>query len=206
MVARGGQNLCTAQRRKMSSNKSTAINSIPPPEMPLAPVRTRVRLRRINCNHSRPYPPDGREKVWWEQLKKALGTTSSDFVNATLLQIQGASRMPGGGISETSVNAVLALIEGAAPKNEVEGALAVQMACTHAVTMAVLSSLGGAHGSERNTNMKATAAARLARAFTMQLEALRRLRNGSSQLVRVEHVHVHEGGQAAIGNFRPPGD
>ncbi len=46
-----------------------------------------------------------------DRLKAALGTTSSDFVNATLVQIQNASRMPSGGISETSVNAVLAFIE-----------------------------------------------------------------------------------------------
>ncbi len=32
-----------------------------------------------------------------------------------------------------------------------------------------------------------------------QVETLRRLRNGGSQLVRVEHVHVHEGGQAIVG-------
>jgi hypothetical protein len=31
---------------------------------------------------------------------------------------------------------------------------------------------------------------------------LRRLRNGGSQFVRVEHVHVNEGGQAVIGNIR----
>jgi hypothetical protein len=29
--------------------------------------------------------------------------------------------------------------------------------------------------------------------------ALRRLRNGGSQFVRVEHVHVNDGGQAVIG-------
>ena len=32
-----------------------------------------------------------------------------------------------------------------------------------------------------------------------QVDALRRLRNGGSQLVRVEHVHVHEGAQAVAG-------
>jgi hypothetical protein len=29
------------------------------------------------------------------------------------------------------------------------------------------------------------------------------LRNGGSQIVRVEHVHVNEGGQAVIGNVNP---
>ena len=46
----------------------------------------------------------------------------------------------------------------------------------------------------------ASAAARLLRAYAAQVEALRRLRNGNSQTVRVEHVHVNEGGQAVIGN------
>jgi hypothetical protein len=35
-----------------------------------------------------------------------------------------------------------------------------------------------------------------------QVEALPRLRNGVSQFVRVERVHVNDGGQAIIGNVR----
>jgi hypothetical protein len=129
-----------------------------------------------------------------------MGTTSSDFVNATLAQIQNASRLPGGGISETSVNAVLAFIEGAEPKNEVEAALAIQMGCTHAVTMAVLSRLGGGGWGARNTAIAASTVAKLGRTFAAQAEALRKLKNGGSQFVRVEHVHVNDGGQALIGN------
>ena len=72
----------------------------------------------------------------------------------------------------SSVNAVLAFIEGAEPKNEVEAALAIQMACTHAVTMAVLSHLGGAFGASRNTAMMVAAVAKLGRAFAAQVEAL----------------------------------
>jgi hypothetical protein len=58
-------------------------------------------------------------------------TSSSDFVNASLLQLQAAARSPFGTISETHIHAALAMIEAAAPKDEIEGALAVQMACTH---------------------------------------------------------------------------
>jgi hypothetical protein len=86
-------------------------------------------------------------------------------VNATLAQIQNASRMPSGGISEISVNAVLAIIEAAEPKNEIEAALAIQMACTHAVTMAILSRTGGAYGGDRHVAIMASAAARLLKAF-----------------------------------------
>jgi hypothetical protein len=47
----------------------------------------------------------------------------------------------------------------------------------------------------------ASAAARLLRTYAIQVETLRRLRNGGSQFVRVEHVHVNEGGQAVVGTL-----
>jgi hypothetical protein len=153
-------------------------------------------LRRVNCDFSKPYPPDGEQRRWWDRLKAALGTTSSDFVNATLLQIQNASRMPSGGISEMSVNAVLAFIEAAEPNNEIEAALAIQMACTHAVTMAVLSRAGGAYGGDRHVAIMAAAGARLLNAFTAQIETMRRLRSGGAQIIRIERVEVSDGGQA----------
>ena len=87
----------------------------------------RVKLRRINADRAKAYPPDGETKAWWDRLKRALGTSSSAFVNASLLQLQAAARLPFSGISETAVNAALAMIEAAAPKDEIEGAL-VQMA------------------------------------------------------------------------------
>ena len=87
------------------------------------------------------HPPDGEDENWWRRLNNALGTTSSDFVNASLFQIQAAARSPFGRISELSMNAALAMIEAAAPRDEIEGALAVQMACTHTAAMAVLAKL-----------------------------------------------------------------
>jgi hypothetical protein len=45
-------------------------------------------------------------------------------------------------------------------------------------------------------------AARLMRAYAIQVEVLRRLRTGGQQVVRVEHVHVNDGGQAVIGNVQ----
>ena len=40
------------------------------------------------------------------------------------------------------------------------------------------------------------------RAYSVQVETLRRLRHGGDQCVRVEHVHIGDGGQAIIGNVR----
>jgi hypothetical protein len=47
------------------------------------------------------------------------------------------------------MNAALAMIEAAAPKDEIEGALAVQMACTHTAAMGVLAKLDVAFATER---------------------------------------------------------
>ncbi len=59
------------------------------------PKRVRVKLQRVNANLAKSHPPDGEGKIWWNRLKKALGTSSSDFVNASLFQLQGAARLPG---------------------------------------------------------------------------------------------------------------
>jgi hypothetical protein len=184
--------------RRMTDTVPAPITSVSKPPA----RRTRVKLRRINCDFSKPYPPDGDQKRWWDRLKAALGTASSDFVNATLVQVQNASRMPSGGISEMSVNAVLAFIEAAEPRNEIEAALAIQMACTHAVAMAVLSRAGGAYGGDRHVAVMASAGARLLNAFTAQIETMRRLRNGGTQIIRIERVEVSDGGQAVIGNVK----
>ncbi len=168
----------------------------------LPPVR--VKMCRTGAFVEKVYPPDGDSKNWWQRLNKALGTASSDFVNASLLQIQAAARSPFGTISETAMNAALAMIAAAAPKDEIEGALAVQMACTHTAAMALLGKLDSGFGPERRTATLASAASRLLRAYVMQVEVLRRLRNGGQQFVRVEHVHVNDGGQAVIGNVKGP--
>jgi hypothetical protein len=151
------------------------------------------------------YPPDGDSKVWWNRLKKALGTRSSEFLNVSLIQLKAAAQLPGSGISEPTLNAALAMIEAVGPKDEIEGAHAVQMACTHMAVMAVLARLGGGGGTERRTNALGSAAARLLRAYASQVEVLRRLRHGGHQYVRVEHVHINDGGQAVIGNVKPAG-
>ena len=163
----------------------------------------RVKLgRRINNDLRKLYPPDGQGKVWWDRLKRSLGTSSSDFVNASLLQLQAAARFPGSGISETAMNAALAMIEAAAPQNEIEGALAIQMACTHTAAMSVLARFAGVGGTQAGVVAFSSAATRLLRAYAAQVETLRRLRHGGDQYVRVEHVQVSDGGQALIGNVK----
>ena len=59
-------------------------------------------------------------------------------------------------------------------------------------------------GTEHRIAAFGSTAARLMKAYAMQMEVLRRLRQGGHQYVRVEHVHVSDGGQAVIGNLKNP--
>ena len=150
--------------RLMSRKTNPAVTS----GSVFAPVR--VKLKRMGPDYARPYPPDGQAREWWQRLKNALGTSSSHFLDASLQQLIGAARLPGGGISEISVNASLAFIESAKPQDEVECALVIQMACTHSAAMAVLKRLGGGHGPDRSLVAMASAAAKLLRAYSTQVE------------------------------------
>ena len=175
-----------------------------PSQMPTlvrkAPVR--VKLERINCDFGKLLPTDEDRPAWIDQLKGALGTASTAFVDATLIQLQAAARLPNSGVSEIAINAALAMIESERPNGETECAIVVQMACVHAATMAVLGRLGGGHGGDRHVLAAATAASRLSRTFAILVETLRRLRSGGSQVIRIERVDVREGGQAVIGNIK----
>ncbi|KGT76052.1 hypothetical protein MA20_29890 [Bradyrhizobium japonicum] len=119
-----------------------------------------------------------------------------------MLQLQSAARLPNSGISQIAINAALSFIENAKPQTELEAALVVQMACSHAAGMAVLSRVGGGHGGDRHVATMAAAASRLLRTYALQLETLRRWRNGGSQYMRIEHINIESDAQAMLGNFR----
>ena len=99
-VADDQASACSKRREAPRRGHEAIPNVASQPKRP--PVR--VKLRRINTNLAENHPPDGETKVWWKRLKKALGTTPSDFVNASLLQLQAAARLPFNG-TETAVNA-----------------------------------------------------------------------------------------------------
>jgi hypothetical protein len=82
--------------------------------------------------------------------------------------------------------------------------LAGQMAVTHALAMELM---GRAHRAEHIPQLEANGAlaTKLLRTYVAQVEALAKLRRGGEQTVRVEHVHVHPGGQAIVGSVTHQG-
>jgi hypothetical protein len=109
-----------------------------------------------------------------------------------------------GKIDTVAVEAVLAVLDGSEPQNEIEAMLLIQMATTHALAMKLSRRLATVDTIEQNDSASVTLA-RLQRAFTNQVEALANLRRGGRQKMTVEHVHVHPGGQAIVGNVTTGG-
>jgi hypothetical protein len=118
----------------------------------------------------------------------------------TLPMLGAAASFERGSCGDEIATAALAAIAGVQPRDEVEGMLASQMAATHAMVMEMLRRTKRdelVHHLSTHANL----AVRLMRMFVTQTEALAKLRRGGEQTVRVEHVHVHPGGQAVVGNI-----
>jgi hypothetical protein len=98
------------------------------------------------------------------------------------------------------MNAAIAIVSSVAPRDALESMLAVQMVGIHAANVECLrrADVPGQSTEVRQANL--SQANRLARTFAAQMEALNRHRGKGQQKVTVEHVHVHQGGQAIVGN------
>ena len=131
-------------------------------------------------------------------LMENLGTVSGDFVKGLMEQIAILSRTDGQ-VSQGQLNFMLAFINGMEPRNEAEAMLALQMATVHSSTIAASRDLAKAEMLP-HYDSAVRAVTKLARTYTTQMETLKRFRSGGEQNVTVKHVHVHEGGQAIVGN------
>ena len=128
----------------------------------------------------------------------AFGTTSYDFMATTFGQLLDTINGRDAAAKEADVNAALAIIGGAEPANEIEALIACQMAATHGLAMTLLGRTRRADQLNQ-VEVQGGLAVKLLRTFTLQAETLAKLRRGGGQTVRVEHVHVHPGGQAIVG-------
>jgi hypothetical protein len=95
-------------------------------------------------------------------------------------------------------------IGGIKPKDTIEAMLAAQIMAIHNATMTNLTRANGLLTSrsykEIELGTKAfNVANKLARTYTMQMEALQRYRGKGQQKMVIEHVNVNSGGQAIIG-------
>jgi hypothetical protein len=136
-------------------------------------------------------------------LCNSIGSGSTAFLHSLLESVAQATAKRGD-VQETGINNVLAVIQALQPQDEAEAMVAAQMAMVHQASMHAArrvmhsDTLQQLEANDRCLN-------RLTRTYAAQLEALKRYRSGGQQRMTVEHVHVHEGGQAIVGSVHHGG-
>jgi hypothetical protein len=133
---------------------------------------------------------------------KVIGGSASDHFNNILVNQAISSLWRAHSDSaalDVQYGAAISALRGICPADEIEGMLAAQMVATHNAAMecyrrAMLSEQTF-EGRRENLNQ----ANRLVRSYATLVEALNRNRGKGQQRVTVEHVHVHQGGQAIVG-------
>jgi hypothetical protein len=135
---------------------------------------------------------------WQIRLQNAMGTRSHHFLDGEIRRIANVLQKDGK-VEPNELDAVLAVLDGAEPQNEIEAMLVIQMAVTHILTMRSARLMAKSNEIPQQDS-NGLALHRLTRTFTSQIDALAKLRRGGEQKVTVEHVHVYPGGQAIVGN------
>ena len=102
------------------------------------------------------------------------------------------------------MEAAISGLVGINPKDELEGMMAAQLIASHHAAMECYrrAMLGEQTFEGRRESL--SQANKLSRTHVLLVEALNRHRGKSQQKVTVEHVHVHSGGQAIVGNVGGP--
>ena len=139
---------------------------------------------------------------------RSIGGSQSDHWNNSLAnQAVQALWLSNSDAAERDrqLSATVAALVGIAPKDELEGMMATQLIAAHHATMECyrLAILNGQTFEVWRESLNQ--ANKLSRTWATLLDALNKHRGKGQQKVTVEHVHVHAGGQAVVGNVERPG-
>ena len=113
----------------------------------------------------------------WALFRSLFGGHSAQLTDMMVTQLAELSRQ-GGEIAEPALNDNLGIVRGIAPRDTAELLLAMQMAAVHGATMVTARRLNGDKTPARQDSLF-NALNKLARTYAMQMETLKRYRNGA---------------------------
>ena len=108
-------------------------------------------------------------------------------------------------VRQQFMKSALEAMAGLAPKDEAEGMSAAQMVACHNAAMDCYRRAMLPEQTIEGRKMNLSFATKLSRTYALHMEALDKHRGKGQQKVTVEHVHVHQGGQAIVGTVNHPG-
>ncbi len=138
-----------------------------------------------------------------ELLKKSCkvtGTRSRETSDRIILQVAEALVWPKSKDAEDTLFKAFGAIDEMRPRNGTEAMLAAQMIAANDAALMFLKRATLEAQTMYGIDANVLRATRLMRVFGEQLDAMQKLKGKAGrQRVTVEHVHVHEGGQAIVG-------
>jgi hypothetical protein len=137
-------------------------------------------------------------------VRDAFGSDDDGFIKGLFNQVLQLSNNGTGSADENQLHFIAGALSGIKPKDELEGMLAAQIIANQILTMKFAGMLYVAGNIERQEAVERIYT-KLARTTPALMDTLRSKRNGGRQKVKVEHVHVHSGGQAIVGNVEGGG-
>lgn len=140
-------------------------------------------------------------------LKPVAGSDDPSFNNVLLNAVAQTLWLPSGaedGGSVEIISAALAAVRGFNPRDEAEGMMAAQAVALHHAAMECFRRAMLPGQTPEVADKLRRQGANLARAMVDMAEAIDRRRGKGLQVVRVERVVVHDGGQAIVGAVVPP--
>lgn len=143
---------------------------------------------------------------FWPQMMETVGSPDIDFFKTIMSQV--SSTLPNGDSEEVS-NFITGLMHGLRPRDETEGVLIAQMAGTHNLIMEYMRRAMIPEQYLEAADDYTNRAYKFMNIFLKQIETLQKYRGkAAQQKVIVEHVHIHEGGQAVVGHIesKPRGE
>ena len=150
--------------------------------------------------------PQDRSLLIETQIMEATGAAQSDVGIQLLINLGNSIASSKAGLNEkaTQMNTIALAMQSMGPEDEYEGQLIAQLVALHEH---VMDWLGRAKRTDRIdfANVYLNGASKLLNRHHETLETLLKYRRKGEQRVHVEHVHVHDGGQAIVGNVCPGG-
>jgi hypothetical protein len=138
------------------------------------------------------------EQAFATWMKEVFGTEDRGLQSQLLNQAAGVVPDLVGRELQSS-ECVVAAVHGNRPKDALEGMLAVQLVAAHTMAMECLKRAALPNQMDLGVEVNVNRGTKLMRPFASLTEALSRYRGKGEQKVILEHVHVHQGGQAIVG-------
>ena len=186
--------------RKSNKVKKTSKTVIPEEQKCL-----KVSVNKINgVNHCRfEFTKD-------DVLVLAKSTGCKVYDASTALITNGMESITGGigdpNAIADAANNYLAMMAEFKPQDVFEGILVSQMSVTHMQAMDCLRIAASKKEYPKIYERFQNQGIKLMRLYNQQLETLDKHRRKGNQKMTVEHVHVHKGGQAIVGNVTQGGE